>query len=282
MLKVINIELKKAIKTKYFISAILIGVLISIIGLVYNVKLVQENVVYEGMNPCIEACTLFNHWIGGEGFSLGSSLYFFVYPLIIAIPYGWSFCCEKTSGYMRQMIIRTGKVKYLFAKYVATFISGGLAMVIPLITNFMMTALFVPALRPVPTYDTSYGVFGVSMFSKYYYTHPYMYVGLYLLVDFVFCGALASLTMLSAQFIKYKWINCIFPFVVCMGINVVDNMLHSNDITTNYYQVSPFYFTRGMQTGYPARLSIIMGIVFIMILLVTTVNVVWIRRKDIM
>lgn len=282
MLKVINVELRKAIKTKYFISAILIGVLISIIGLVYNVNLVRENVVYEGMNPCHEASTLFNHWIGGEGFSLGSSLYFFVYPILIAIPYGWSFCSEKTSGYMRQMIVRTGKGKYILAKYVATFISGGLVMVLPLIINFMLTALFIPALRPVPTYDTMYGVFGISMLSKLYYTHPFMYVGLYLLVDFAFCGALACLTMLSAQFIKYKWINCIFPFVVCMGINVLDNMFHSNTATTSYYQVSPFYFTRGMQTGYPANLSIIVRIFLVMILLVTIVNAVWICRKDIM
>ena len=67
---------------------------------------------------------------------------------------------------MSQMIVRTGKQRYLTAKYIATFISGGLTMVVPLITNFMLTALFVPAIKPVPTYDTTYGVFGNSIFSR--------------------------------------------------------------------------------------------------------------------
>lgn len=68
---------------------------------------------------------------------------------------------------MSQMIVRTGKQRYLTAKYIATFISGGLTMVVPLITNFMLTALFVPAIKPVPTYDTTYGVFGNSIFQNY-------------------------------------------------------------------------------------------------------------------
>ena len=173
MQKVLRTEIKKAIMTRYFIISIAIGILISMLGLVYNVGLFCGNQRYDGMNPCYEAFTLFNHWIGGEGFSLGSSLYFFVFPILIAIPYGWSYCGEQKSGYMSQMIVRTGKQRYLTAKYIATFISGGLTMVVPLITNFMLTALFVPAIKPVPTYDTTYGVFGNIIHIRwymYYYT----------------------------------------------------------------------------------------------------------------
>lgn len=109
MQKVLRTEIKKAIMTGYFIISIAIGILISMLGLVYNVGLFCGNQRYDGMNPCYEAFTLFNHWIGGEGFSLGSSLYFFVFPILIAIPYGWSYCGEQKSGYMSQMIVRTGK-----------------------------------------------------------------------------------------------------------------------------------------------------------------------------
>ena len=129
---------------------------------------------------------------------------------------------------MRQMLVRAGKKSYLTAKFLATFIAGGLAMVVPLIINFMLTALFIPAITPVPTYDTMYGVFGNSLFSSLYYTQPFAYVAVYMLVDFMFCGALACITMLSAQFIKYKWVNCIFPFSVCMVLNVLNDMLFSN------------------------------------------------------
>ncbi len=282
MQKVLRTEIKKAIMTRYFIISIAIGILISMLGLVYNVGLFCGNQRYDGMNPCYEAFTLFNHWIGGEGFSLGSSLYFFVFPILIAIPYGWSYCGEQKSGYMSQMIVRTGKQRYLTAKYIATFISGGLTMVVPLITNFMLTALFVPAIKPVPTYDTTYGVFGNSIFSELYYTHPLVYVLLYLFVDFMFCGALTCLTMLSASFIKYKWINCILPFVVCMGIALLGNIICSNEPEAVNYQLSPFYFTKCVQTSYPTRLSVIVGMLLLMVIVTVVFNTVFMHKKDIM
>ena len=82
MQKVLRTEIKKAIMTRYFIISIAIGILISMLGLVYNVGLFCGNQRYDGMNPCYEAFTLFNHWIGGEGFT-GSSLYFLYFQSLL-------------------------------------------------------------------------------------------------------------------------------------------------------------------------------------------------------
>lgn len=276
---VMKTELKKAVRTKYFLAAVSIGTAITILSLVYNVGRLETRKIYEGINPCYEGFTLFNSWIGGEPFSLGSSLYFFVFPLLIAIPYGWSFCGERTSGYMRQVIVRTGMKRYLTAKYIATFLSGGLAMILPLVINLLITAMFFPANKPIPSYDTMYGVFGVSMFSELYYTHPFGYVGLYLLVDFIFCGALTCLTMISAWFVKYKWINCIFPFVVCMAINMVSRFMYTNEVGRQNYQISPFYFTRCSQTAYPASFSIIMGMTAVLFFVTVAFHIIVTRNK---
>ena len=78
-----------------------------------------------------------------------------------------------------------------------------------------------------------------------------------MLVDFTFCGALACITMLSALFIKYKWVNCYFSFCCLHDINVLNNMMFSNTPGAENYQFSPFYFTKCVQTGYPAKLWII-------------------------
>ena len=254
-----------------------------------NVELAGQ-IVKESLSPTgvLESVELshrlknFPSQLSGEGFSLGSSLYFFVFPLLIALPYGWSFCGEKNSGYMRQMLVRAGEKSYLTAKFLATFIAGGLAMVVPLIINFMLTALFIPAITPVPTYDTMYGVFGNSLFSSLYYTQPFAYVAVYMLVDFMFCGALACITMLSALFIKYKWVNCIFPFAVAMVLNVLNNMLFSNTPGAENYQFSPFYFTKCVQTGYPAKLWIIVLMSMLMAVITIVVNVVLMHKKDVM
>ncbi|MFR3037766.1 MAG: hypothetical protein ACLTLY_02965 [Agathobacter rectalis] len=72
---------------------------------------------------------------------------------------------KKDSGYMRQMLVRAGEKSYLTAKFLATFIAGGLAMVVPLIINFMLTALFIPAITPCLLHTTlMYGVLALLYF----------------------------------------------------------------------------------------------------------------------
>lgn len=279
MKNAVKIELKKAIKTRYFFITVVIGILITMLSLVYNIQIIQqaEENIYEGYNPCYEGYTLFNHWVGGEAYSLGSSLYYFVFPILIAIPYGWSYCGEQTSGYIRQVVVRMGRKKYMLAKYIATFISGGLTMIIPLVINFMLTALFFPAIKPVVSYDTMYGVFGYSMFSELYYTYPFVYVAIYLLLDFLFCGALTGLTMISAKYIKYKWVNCIFPFITCMIINLAGSLFISN--AKQNYEISPFYFLRPAEAKYPANLSLIL-IMMCSIILITIIYSWIVERKN--
>lgn len=280
MKKTVMVEIRKSIKTKYSLLTLLIGTIITMVSLIYNIQILLQakSSIYEGYNPCNEAYILFNHWIGGEAYSLGSSLYFFVFPILIAIPYGWSYCEELTSGYRLQIIARVGKKKYIIGKYIATFISGGLAMTTPMLINFMMTALFFPAIKPVVSYDTMYGVFGYSLFSELYYTHPFVYVVLYLILDFIFCGSLTCLTMISAKYIKHKWVNCIFPFLVCMIINLCSNFFIST--SKQNYEISPFYFLRPAESAYPAKLSIILIMLFGIILFTIIYNWITGRKNE--
>lgn len=48
-------------------------------------------------------------------------------PIVVAFPFMISFCAERNSGLMRFTITRTGKIKYCVSKFMASFISGGLA-----------------------------------------------------------------------------------------------------------------------------------------------------------
>ena len=85
------------------------------------------------------------------------------------------------------MVIRAGKMPYYLAKYAALFVSGGLAVVTPLLFNFLLTAMFIPAVRPDPSYLTAYGIGPASFLSMLFYAHPFLYVFAYLLIDFLFC-----------------------------------------------------------------------------------------------
>ena len=264
MCSVLKLELKKAFKNKFFWISVVLGCLITLLSFEHMV-----NMYYEGMSaisgnstdiiydPHIGINTVFNCWIGGEPFSLGSSIYFFVFPLLIALPYGWSYSEERKCGYRRMMITKTGKKKYYCAKYVAVFLSGGVAMVLPLIFNFWMTLLVVPAILPDVTMNMFYGVFGGSFLAELYYTVPFLYVAIYLFIDFVYCGFLVCICMAVSGIVRQKWGVVLIPFLLLLFVHVITDYIYS-DPSVAYKELSPLYFLRGVEVRYSVSGSIIL------------------------
>ena len=264
MCSVLKLELKKAFKNKFFWISVVLGCLITLLSFEHMV-----NMYYEGMSaisgnstdiiydPHIGINTVFNCWIGGEPFSLGSSIYFFVFPLLIALPYGWSYSEERKCGYRRMMITKTGKKKYYCAKYVAVFLSGGVAMVLPLIFNFWMTLLVVPAILPDVTMNMFYGVFGGSFLAELYYTVPFLYVAIYLFIDFVYCGFLVCICMAVSGIVRQKWGVVLIPFLLLLFVHVITDYIYS-DQSVAYKELSPLYFLRGVEVRYSFSGSIIL------------------------
>jgi hypothetical protein len=264
MCSVLKLELKKAFKNKFFWISVVLGCLITLLSFEHMV-----NMYYEGMSaisgnstdiiydPHIGINTVFNCWIGGEPFSLGSSIYFFVFPLLIALPYGWSYSEERKCGYRRMMITKTGKKKYYCAKYVAVILSGGVAMVLPLIFNFWMTLLVVPAILPDVTMNMFYGVFGGSFLAELYYTVPFLYVAIYLFIDFVYCGFLVCICMAVSGIVRQKWGVVLIPFLLLLFVHVITDYIYS-DPSVAYKELSPLYFLRGVEVRYSFSGSIIL------------------------
>ena len=264
MCSVLKLELKKAFKNKFFWISVVLGCLITLLSFEHMV-----NMYYEGMSaisgnstdiiydPHIGINTVFNCWIGGKPFSLGSSIYFFVFPLLIALPYGWSYSEERKCGYRRMMITKTGKKKYYCAKYVAVFLSGGVAMVLPLIFNFWMTLLVVPAILPDVTMNMFYGVFGGSFLAELYYTVPFLYVAIYLFIDFVYCGFLVCICMAVSGIVRQKWGVVLIPFLLLLFVHVITDYIYS-DPSVAYKELSPLYFLRGVEVRYSFSGSIIL------------------------
>ena len=264
MCSVLKLELKKAFKNKFFWISVVLGCLITLLSFEHMV-----NMYYEGMSaisgnstdiiydPHIGINTVFNCWIGGEPFSLGSSIYFFVFPLLIALPYGWSYSEERKCGYRRMMITKTEKKKYYCAKYVAVFLSGGVAMVLPLIFNFWMTLLVVPAILPDVTMNMFYGVFGGSFLAELYYTVPFLYVAIYLFIDFVYCGFLVCICMAVSGIVRQKWGVVLIPFLLLLFVHVITDYIYS-DPSVAYKELSPLYFLRGVEVRYSFSGSIIL------------------------
>lgn len=286
MCSVLKLELKKAFKNKFFWISVVLGCLITLLSFEHMV-----NMYYEGMSaisgnstdiiydPHIGINTVFNCWIGGEPFSLGSSIYFFVFPLLIALPYGWSYSEERKCGYRRMMITKTGKKKYYCAKYVAVFLSGGVAMVLPLIFNFWMTLLVVPAILPDVTMNMFYGVFGGSFLAELYYTVPFLYVAIYLFIDFVYCGFLVCICMAVSGIVRQKWGVVLIPFLLLLFVHVITDYIYS-DPSVAYKELSPLYFLRGVEVRYSFSGSIIL-LFAIRLLVISLIGIIKEYRNEI-
>lgn len=284
-----KLELKKSLHNKAFLMSIVIATVFVVLSLIYCVSIYNRDmsgirdvsnntdVIYA---PGMPIYTLFNHWIGGESGSLGTSVFFFIFPILCALPYGWSYCVEKNSGYRRTIIVQTGKKNYYAAKYFATFISGGLAVVIPMILSLIMTAAYFPAIKPDVIYDIYYGVFKYSLMSKLFYTEPFLYIALYFCIIFMFCGALACCSMAATAIIKQKYIVMLVPFVLCLAIHFIVMFTYDSNSLYNK-EMSLFYFLHPSGTRYPASFEII-GVTFFTILIITVaITNIWERRHEI-
>lgn len=281
MKNTIKLEIHKAIKNKLFVISVLLGCAITILSLIYQVNVSSLDFAASGKNPMISAYTVFSTWIGGDGYSLGASVYFFIFPLLISIPYGWSYCEEKKNGYIGAVVVKAGKTSYFLAKYIAVFLTGGLAMVIPLIFNFLLAMLFFPVATPQPIYSTIYGIYYSSLMSDLFYTYPFLYVFFYLTLDFVYCGLLACICLAVSRWIKQKWVVVILPLFICLALTYGQRFIYTSPMTVQYKQTSPLYFLHPVEIQYPASWFFILISALVIFATTLSIHLVWERSHEI-
>ena len=217
-----------------------------------TLTMLGEYEISEIGNPYFPAFSAFSNWIGGEVYSLGYSLFFFLFPIFASLPYAWSILEEKESGYVVQIAVRANRRKYLFAKNLAVFLSGGTCVAIPLAFNFVITLCILPAIPP----DSIYPYFGqnqISMWSDLFFENPFCYVLLYLLLDFVFSGILAVLGAASFSiFHKKVWI-ILFPFLILVGVQ------YAASFFTTTYEWSALRFLHPLTVWRDVNGTIVLG-----------------------
>lgn len=224
MKSLLKTELRKAVINKYFIISLTAGVLFVLISLHFALT------TYAGFEEAIqwyaktgdvkyrvvETHSLYNLWIGGEFNSMGYALFFMLFPVLCMLPYGWSFFEDRKTGYDRVIIHRSGRKNYFLAKLIATFTSGGLVVLIPLALSLLLTALFIPAVKPNVVYDLYFQFQHGNFLSEIVYQHPLIVALIYLLIDFVFGGLFACLSITASFFLKSSTAVLVVPYIVTL------------------------------------------------------------------
>ncbi len=251
----IKVELRKSLTSTTFKIAVLLGLFLSVAAAIDAIS--KEFYVWEiwdkywinpdgSMNkdPLIPVSTLYKAWLGGNRspFSLG---FYYLLPLLSTLPFSWSLASEKVSGYRKQIIVRCGRMKYYFAKGLSAFASGSLAVLIPLIINYIIVACFVPARLPDPHYCIYYGVDMQSFCSMLFYTRPLLYDIMIILIDSVFAGLWAVFCLSLGFFVKRSATVIIVPYIALLVYAFIVRLFGN----TLHLELSPFNFLQGYQAG---------------------------------
>lgn len=197
-------ELKKAFRSLWFLSAVLIGLACAAWCLADAAKWVYgEGGWYKYRERCMEmgtipaapeTVTLYRCWLGMSE-STAHTVFYRIFPLLALLPCGISISEELNGGYVKAIIPLVGRRKYFCAKLLAAFLSGGAAVCIPLLVSLAATASVVPAIDPVPYMSEYYPVAHGDLFSSFAFSKPLLYALSYCAVDFVFGGLFACLAL---------------------------------------------------------------------------------------
>ena len=223
--KTIHVEMKKALQSRMLKLSLLLGFVFATMSFLYNYDNYKEFLLniqlYDlpaGDDPAYGMCSLYNSWIGGEPFSLGYLLFFTLMPILAAIPYADSLCTESVSGYSRNVIMKVGWKAYLTAKSCAAFLTGALVIFLPLLYNFILTACVIPAIRPTRIYALKYVNASGTMWSVMFYKHPLIFVILYLLLDLLFGGIFALMSLAVGAFVRRRMIAIAVPYILILAL----------------------------------------------------------------
>ena len=270
MKKIFKVEYERATHNLGMILALIMGIgciLYQIIPIIE--RIIESKNVFKDAYTSFARGGFYNLWL--PGYLDGTTIYYFYFiGIIVALPYGISYLHDKNSGYIKNICNRVDKKKYLKAKYLSTFISGGWAAIIPLIIDFLIVRLIIP----IDCFEDiqSTVLNGITEWDIFIIEHPYVSFVIMLLMWFLFGGALATISLLVSSFSNNYFTIQLAPFFFMMVLFYLPTFLP--DVYSKYF---PYYYLSMFGRGNP----VICFVEVIIILVVTyTLFVAVQSRKD--
>lgn len=221
-------ELKKAFGNKRFWIAVFVGTAISLLSARSVLDRYFEEMEFrqwqiqnspeDYMNSDYPVYTVYNRWIGGNFGQVERDIFFLLLPILAILAYAWSYHEEKKSGYIRNVVCRTGRKAYFFSKYASAFAAGFTAILIPMICNLMVISAFMSAARPDVYYDIYNGIMTDNMGFQMFYEKPFLFLIVRIVMDCTVGGLSAACVVALTFFMRNKFALILAPFLGLLTI----------------------------------------------------------------
>ena len=120
MLYVWKTEIRKAFQNRGFYISLLIGGLLSLWHIIKNFELSNELLVVRNTTMTLSngivwntanrvATSVYYNWLGISSMDMIGLIFYFLFPLLAAMPYGWGALVERKNGYCNQLLVRVPK-----------------------------------------------------------------------------------------------------------------------------------------------------------------------------
>ncbi len=183
-----------------------------------------EAVASFGLSGSPEGFALFNEAFPYNPIHVPNLQYRTLWPVLAALPFGWSYLQDRRNGIYDQIACRVGRKGYFAAKYLAVFISGGLATVFPLAAGVLADAMIAPYVVPQIT-TIIYVISNGNFLSRLFYSAPWLHLAGTCGAFFLMGGATACLCFLLGTRVKLEIIVVLFPVAVYQVLDTAITLL---------------------------------------------------------
>lgn len=276
MNKMIKIELERAFRSKTLTISLIAGLAVALVQY-FAVSFRYRNdvlAIYTG-HVGTYPISAFKMWMDLDTIHPYITIYLTMFPFLAVLPFGISYFSDLKSGYVKSIFSRADRVNYMWAKFIAVFVSGGVAVIIPLIFNLFITMMTFPALTPIAT--GGFYLCAVQINADIFFTHPFLFVGIYILITFIYGGVYASIALSVSRLFDYSFFVFIFPFIIYYGLGIISSYVSTSIVNT----INPMYLLMPIQPGRPTLLALY-GEPVILLLIVLIIYFWRVKKHDIL
>lgn len=234
--KTLRGELYKLFHHKLFWIALAVGMVLNFLDLLENWQNIQKPIQWviekqqEGVDTYL-GYSVFSNWIALGGGTYAAGLYVTLWPILVAMVFGWSYNQDRMTGVYNQLASRVGLKRYFRAKHAAVFIGGGLVFAVPIFLNLLAMALIWPAVgRP--------GVFDTAFLAELAAVSSWGYCFAVCGMCFLWGGATACICHCVGTFLRHGVMVVLVPYALYIAIDTVITVWAAQ-YSSPLYQLSP-------------------------------------------